>query len=378
MEYNASVNVIILYMTIYCAYVINKILYKVIMPIPEPNSNESRQDFLNRCMGDDTMTSEYTDSEQRLAVCTNEYDSKKEDSIDDQKAEIRKDVFNNPIEANARAKDIGCVGSHSHDEDGNKVYMPCKTHEEYTELTGREVSGYGKKPKKNNEEQLDNLSDMKSFIEIKSDIKAYYDEDEDKNYGTFEGYGSVFGNKDLGNDVIEMGAFTKSLKSRKPQSVKLLYQHKSDMPIGVFDEIKEDEHGLKVKGRLALKTQAGAEAYELLKMGALDGLSIGFRVNPEQVSYDRRANKRIIKEVDLMEVSLVTFPMNPQALVRSVKGEKISIREWEKGLRDAFNLSRSESKMAAKAVTDVFVQREVDTSAELVNAIKNLTLTLKS
>ena len=250
------------------------------------------------------------------------------------------------------------------DEDGNKIYMPCKTHEEYIDIT----EGDSK----------DNLSDIKSFIEIKSSIKAYYDEEEDKNYGTFEGYGSVFGNKDLGNDVIEVGAFTKSLKSRKPQSVKLLYQHKSDMPIGVFDEIKEDEHGLVVKGRLALKTQAGAEAYELLKMGALDGLSIGFKVNPEQVSYDRRANKRIIKEVDLMEVSLVTFPMNPQALVRSVKGQEISIREWEKGMRDAFNLSRSEAKMAAKAVTDVFVQREVDTSAELVDAIKNLTLTLKS
>jgi phage head maturation protease len=150
------------------------------------------------------------------------------------------------------------------------------------------------------------------------------------------------------------------------------------MPIGVFDEVKEDDHGLVVKGRLALKTQAGAEAYELLKMGALDGLSIGFRVNPSEVTYDKRNNKRIIKEVDLMEVSLVTFPMNPQATVMSVKGEQSSIREWEKGLRDAFNLSRSESKVAAKAVTDCFGQREVDSSQELVDAIKNLTLTLKS
>ena len=150
------------------------------------------------------------------------------------------------------------------------------------------------------------------------------------------------------------------------------------MPIGVFDEIKEDEHGLVVKGRLALKTQAGKEAYELLKMGALDGLSIGFRVNPKEVSYDKRGNKRIIKEVDLMEVSLVTFPMNPQATVRSVKGEEISIREWENGMRDAVSLSRSEAKMAAKAVTDAFGQRDVDTNAELVDAIKNLTLTLKS
>lgn len=354
------------------------------MPIPKPNRSESRQNFLKRCMGDDTMTSEYTDTDQRLAVCTNEYDSYKEDSIEnEEKEEIRKDVFDNPAEANARAKQIGCEGIHSHDEDGNKVFMPCATHEEYTELTGDEVSGYKpKKPKKkDNEEVLETIAELKDIIEVKSDleiIKAYDDEDEDKEYGRFEGYGSVFGNKDLGNDVIEKGAFTKSIRKRKARGVKLLYQHKSDMPIGVFDEIKEDDHGLVVKGRLALKTQAGAEAYELLKMGALDGLSIGFRVNPQEVSYDKRANKRIIKEVDLMEVSLVTFPMNPQATVRSVKGEEISIREWENGMRDAFSLSRSEAKVAAKAVTKCFDQREVDESAELVDAIKELTLTLKT
>ena len=354
------------------------------MPIPKPSRSESRQNFLKRCMGDDTMTSEYTDTDQRLAVCTNEYDSYKEDSIEnEEKEEIRKDVFDNPAEANARAKQIGCEGIHSHDEDGNKVFMPCATHEEYTELTGDEVSGYKpKKPKKKDtDEVLETIAELKDIIEVKSDleiIKAYDDEDEDKEYGRFEGYGSVFGNKDLGNDVIEKGAFAKSIRRRKAKGVKLLYQHKSDMPIGVFDEIKEDDHGLVVKGRLALKTQAGAEAYELLKMGALDGLSIGFRVNPQEVSYDKRANKRIIKEVDLMEVSLVTFPMNPQATVRSVKGEEISIREWENGLRDAFSLSRSEAKVAAKAVTKCFDQREVDESTDLVEAIKNLTLTLKT
>ena len=311
------------------------------MPIPKPNSDESRQNFLKRCMGDDTMTSEYTDTDQRLAVCTNEYDSNKEDSIENDEKHIR------AVE---------------------------ETDDSY-------IIEFGKS-KPDTEETVDEMNSEKEVekesIEIKSSIKAYQDEDEDKNYGTFEGYGSVFGNKDLGNDVIEAGEFAKSLKKRKPQNVKLLYQHKSDMPIGVFDEIKEDEHGLVVKGRLALKTQAGAEAYELLKMGALDGLSIGFRVNPKEVSYDKRGNKRIIKEVDLMEVSLVTFPMNPQATVRSVKGEEISIREWENGLRDAFSLSRSEAKVAAKAVTKCFDQREVDESAELVDAIKELTLTLKT
>lgn len=292
-------------------------------------------------MGDDTMASEYTDSVQALDVCTSEYDSNKEDSIQNDEKHIR------AVE---------------------------ETDDSY-------IIEFGKS-KPDSEETVDDMEDEKQAekesIEIKSSIKAYDDEDEDKNYGTFEGYGSVFGNKDLGNDVIESGAFAKSLKRRKPQNVKLLYQHKSDMPIGVFDEIREDDHGLVVKGRLALKTQAGAEAYELLKMGALDGLSIGFRVNPKEVSYDKRGNKRIIKEVDLMEVSLVTFPMNPQATVRSVKGEEISIREWENGMRDAFSLSRSEAKMAAKAVTDAFGQREVDTNVELVDAIKNLTKTLKS
>ena len=311
------------------------------MPIPKPNMNESRQDFITRCMGDDTMASEYTDSDQRLAVCTSEYDSNKEDSTQNDEKHIR------AVE---------------------------ETDDSY-------IIEFGKS-KPDSEETVDEMASKeeveKESLEIKSSIKAYHDDEEDKNYGIFEGYGSVFGNKDLGNDVIERGAFLKSLKRRKPQNVKLLYQHKSDMPIGVFDEIKEDEHGLVVKGRLALKTQAGAEAYELLKMGALDGLSIGFRVNPKEVSYDKRGNRRIIKEVDLMEVSLVTFPMNPQATVRSVKGEEISIREWENGMRDAFSLSRSEAKMAAKAVTDAFGQRDVDTNAELVDAIKNLTLTLKS
>jgi HK97 family phage prohead protease len=293
-------------------------------------------------MGDDTMASEYTDSEQELAVCSNDYDSNKEDSIQNDEKHIR------AIE---------------------------ETDDSY-------IIEFGKS-KMDSEEEVEETASKeeneKESIEIKSSIKAYHDDDEeDKNYGTFEGYGSVFGNKDLGNDVIERGAFLKSLKKRKPQNVKLLYQHKSDMPIGVFDEIREDNHGLVVKGRLALKTQAGAEAYELLKMGALDGLSIGFRVNPKEVSYDKRGNRRIIKEVDLMEVSLVTFPMNPQATVRSVKGEEISIREWENGLRDAFNLSRSEAKVGAKAVTDAFSQREVGSNAELVEAIKNLTLTLKS
>ena len=351
------------------------------MPIPKPKTGESRSNFMSRCMGDKTMTDEY-DTDQRLAVCNSSYNSKEEEQVNDEKREVSKDVFTTEAEAEARAEEIGCSGTHSHDEDGNTVYMPCASHADYTRLTGEELeneeSGYGyggrmKKPKKPKKKEADcscedNVSELKSFIEVHSEIKANDNED-----GTFEGYGSVFNNTDLGNDVIKTGAFTKSLAERGTKGVKLLYQHKSDMPIGVFDEIVEDSHGLRVKGRLALGTTAGRDAYELLKMGALDGLSIGFRVNPKEVSYDKRKGQRIIKEVDLMEISLVTFPMNPKATVRQVKGEEISIREWENGLRDAFNLSRSEAKVAAKAVNQAFTQREVDDNAEMVDAIKKLT-----
>ena len=332
------------------------------MPIPKPKTGESRQDYMSRCMGDSTMRGEYSDSNQRFAVCTNEYSKK---SSEDSKEQVRRDVFTTRQEAQERAEVIGCEGVHSHTEDGQTVFMPCSTHDEYEELTGDEVN------------QDSSLEELKSFIEVHSEIKTV-SKDQDMSDGEFEGYASVFNNTDLGNDVITDGAFAKSLRKRGAKGVKLLYQHKSDMPIGVFTSIKEDDHGLKVKGKLAMNVQAGKEAYELLKMGALDGLSIGFKVNPQKVSYDKRTKKRIIDELDLMEISLVTFPMNPAATVRSVKGTEISIREWENGLRDAFSLSRSESKQAARAVFDVFNQREVEENTELVDAIRELTKNFKT
>lgn len=361
------------------------------MPIPKPKTGESRSDFMSRCMGDKTMTDEY-DNNQRLAVCSSSYNSKGDN---DEKRQVSKDVFTTEEEAEARAGQLGCSGTHTMDMDGNTVYMPCSRHSDYTRLAEEEgeeeengmdsAYGYGgrmkkpkkKKPKKKEEdcscEEFDEVvEDIKTFVDFKTEIIATEED------GTFEGYGSVFNNTDLGNDVIKDGAFTKTLRERGAKGVKLLYQHKTDMPIGVFTEIKEDDHGLYVKGKLALGTSSGKDAYELMKMGALDGLSIGFKVNPKEVMYDKRTGKRIIKELDLMEVSLVTFPMNPRATVRSVKGEDISIREWENGLRDAFGLSRSESKIAAKAVNQAFTQREVDEDAELVDAIKTLTLTIKN
>ena len=356
------------------------------MPIPKPDKGESRTQFMSRCLGDSTMVDEYN-NDQRMAICATAYEDSKGDDV---KERVRRDVYTTEEEAVERAEEIGCVGFHSHDENGNTVYMPCKTHAEYTELTGREVSGYHededdkKKPKKKSEEEVTETKDYETYVQVAAELKMGSEEDE-KEEGIFEGYGSVFNNTDLGNDVIKKGAFYKSLKKKGPKGIKMLYQHKSDMPIGVFEKIAEDEKGLYVKGKLALQTQAGREAYELMKMGALSGLSIGFRTNEKGYHYDKRTRKRIIEDVELMEVSLVTFPMNPRAQVDMVKSEDITIREWENGLRDAFPLSRSEAKVAAKAVHHVFEERKSDemlddseSNAELVKAIKNLTQTLKS
>ena len=96
-------------------------------------------------------------------------------STEEEKARIRRDVFTTEAEAEERAEAIGCVGSHSHDEDGNIIYMPCKTHEEYIELTGRDVSGYKpKKPKKSDDDDFEH-----DYIEVASELKAIEDDDEE-------------------------------------------------------------------------------------------------------------------------------------------------------------------------------------------------------
>ncbi len=214
-------------------------------------------------------------------------------------------------------------------------------------------------------------------VDVAFDVKS---EEIDEETGLFQGYGSIFGNKDLGGDIIEDGAFAKSIGKKGAKAVKLLYQHKSDEPIGVFDEIIEDKKGLRVKGRLAMGTQRGREVHELMKMGALDGLSIGYRVDPKGVEYDEKGKTRRIKSVDLMEISAVTFPMNPKARVEAVKGTDRSVREWETFFRDEGNLSRSEAKAAANAVSKALEQRDAvkEETPKVLEAITSLTNILKT
>jgi len=196
------------------------------------------------------------------------------------------------------------------------------------------------------------------------------DQDDD---GSFEGYASVFNNKDLGNDVIRRGAFLDSIAERSPKGIKLLYQHKSDEPIGVIDSLEEDSKGLKIKGRLAMGTQKGKEVFELMKMGALDSMSIGYRLKPDGYKYDPKEKRRIIKSVDLMEISLVTFPMNPKAKVTKVKLAEMNPTEIEKYLRDVGGMSVSLAKESAPILYKSFnrqLRDVVDSVEHLINIIK--------
>lgn len=135
--------------------------------------------------------------------------------------------------------------------------------------------------------------------------------------GTFAGYASVFGARDLGNDVVEAGAFARSLERTGVEGVKLLYQHDPSEPIGRWLDIREDRRGLFVKGRLLPEVARAREVLALMREGVLDGLSIGFRTVKSRADADAGARRLI--EIDLWEISVVTFPLLPAARVVAVK-----------------------------------------------------------
>ncbi|WP_353185258.1 HK97 family phage prohead protease [Bosea sp. (in: a-proteobacteria)] len=135
--------------------------------------------------------------------------------------------------------------------------------------------------------------------------------------GIFEGYASLFRIPDLGKDVVEPGAFRDSLARRGASGVKLLWQHDPAEPLGRWLSLAEDSRGLFVRGRLSLAVARAREILALMREGAIDGLSIGFR--PERARNEPRTGLRRLERVDLWEVSIVTFPMLPQARISAVK-----------------------------------------------------------
>jgi HK97 family phage prohead protease len=137
--------------------------------------------------------------------------------------------------------------------------------------------------------------------------------------GSFTGYASRFGVVDLGRDLVLPGAFTESLARRGPRGIKMLFQHDPAEPIGVWLELREDAHGLYVRGRILPEVERGREVLALMRAGALDGLSIGFRT--VEGRSDPKSGVRRLSRVDLWEISIVTFPMLPEARVSAVKND---------------------------------------------------------
>jgi HK97 family phage prohead protease len=135
--------------------------------------------------------------------------------------------------------------------------------------------------------------------------------------GTVEGYASLFGAIDQARDMVLRGAFAQTLRQRPVRRVPMLFQHDPAEPVGVWLELREDERGLYARGRLIPEVARGRELISLIRNGAIDGLSIGFRTVKGRI--DSRTRVRSLLAVDLWEISIVTFPLLNGARVHAVK-----------------------------------------------------------
>jgi HK97 family phage prohead protease len=187
------------------------------------------------------------------------------------------------------------------------------------------------------------------FLDLKRDAVA--------TTGEFSGHGAVFSNVDQGGDIIAPGAFRKTLRDHSSRGTlpPMLWAHDSKTVIGRWDELREDDHGLFVKGTLA-PTDKGQEVRTLLKMGAVNGMSIGYLPTDSEFN---RAGNRVLNEIDLHEISIVAMPMNRSAVVTTAKEHGIeSITDYEKVMKNAFKWSRTRATRFASATYKHFVEAE--------------------
>lgn len=198
--------------------------------------------------------------------------------------------------------------------------------------------------------------------------------------GTFTGYASLFNREDLSGDVVVPGAFKESLSRRSVSAVKLLYQHDAHQPIGIWTALEEDARGLYAKGRLMREIDKAREVLALMRAGALDGLSIGFRTVKGR--RDKATGIRRLEKVDLWEISIVTFPLLPEARVATVKanpfdGHMPTERDFERWLTRDAGLSRNEARAVMRAGFDgLKAQRDASRSngAKSENALLAATI----
>lgn len=198
--------------------------------------------------------------------------------------------------------------------------------------------------------------------------------------GFFSGYGSVFGVVDSYREIVAPGAFAASLAARaeKGRKLPILWQHRSDQPLGVYDVVKEDSIGLYLEGRLLINEVVRAkEAHALMKVGALTGLSIGYYVRAD--SWDEKTRIRTLNQVDLEETSLVTFPANDAARIDSVKsrmarGEDLSLTEFERLLHDT-GFSGPDAKSIAHTGYQQWLAQKTTQPPSLLQALQSIKFT---
>ncbi len=199
--------------------------------------------------------------------------------------------------------------------------------------------------------------------------------------GRFSGYASLFNEVDQGRDAVAKGAFKLSLKNRKTSDVRMLFQHDPDQPIGVWKRIEEDDKGLYVEGQITRGVKRSDEVLELMRAGAIDGLSIGFKTKRARMNPTTKT--RWILAADLWEISVVTFPLLEGARIETVKsGQGNALptkREFERWLTRDAGLSRRDARaFIASGFHALGCKQDAATQDTLVTKIHKATQTLNS
>jgi len=210
---------------------------------------------------------------------------------------------------------------------------------------------------------------MNNHLNQRFEIKATNDED-----GTFVAYGNVFNVIDQASDVTVPGAFSNTIANHKANGTmpKFLAQHgHTTMPIGIITDMVEDDKGLRFEGKFALETQAGREAYSLVKMTAIDEFSIGFVTLQSEKQIMAGKQVRALMEVDVREISLVTFACNPESKIESIKSavdnnESITPRMVQKALQES-GLSK---RQAEKAINKMQSPSDSEMESKMTEQIK--------